>query len=63
MRHPGLAERLIIELAAARAAIMDSYERLWPRAERIARTAERRDPGVEPSTAADRRTDEDVPHH
>jgi hypothetical protein len=34
MSHPGLVERLLSEVAAARAAIAASYERLWPAAER-----------------------------
>ena len=34
MSHVGFVERLQSELAAARAAITASYERLWPAAER-----------------------------
>lgn len=45
MNHAGLVERLLSEIAAARAAVAASYQRLWPTAERTLRDPTNEEPG------------------
>jgi hypothetical protein len=54
MTHPGLVERLLGELAAARAGIAASYVRLWPAPERSLRGPSPGEAGRPPARGADR---------